>query len=99
MAPDLVLPIDDSTRRIERRGDSHDHRRAIGRPGELILACPLNKHRASTSASKQCGVERDIIGAIVPVATCTILVDHLNVSGGNAHDLSDLAAQEMAALR
>src|SRR5450631_4396984 len=48
---------------------------------KLILTCPLDLHWTCISASKQCGIERDVVGAIVPVATRTVLMDHLDVGG------------------
>ena len=55
---------------------SHRHRRAVGLPGELVVAHPLHAHRAARhGARQQRGVERDVVGAVVAVAARALDVD------------------------
>ena len=79
---------------IERRRDPHDHRRATRRPRKFVLARPLDKYRARAGASKQCGVECDVVGTIVPITSRTVLVDHLDDTAHGRIGDDDAIAQD-----
>ena len=62
-------PIDDFTLRIQISLDLDRHRRPKRRIRHLALARPLHPHRpAAGGFGEQHGIERDIVGGVMPVA-------------------------------
>src|SRR5258706_13479389 len=77
VAPELVLPIDDIAPRVEYRPQAQGHGRTARSPRELVVAHPLDLHRAPACRSREQGrIERGIVGAVVPVAARSFHVPH-----------------------
>src|SRR6516165_12652937 len=69
IAPHLMAPIEDTFRAVNRARHGDNHGGTVRRPGELVLMRPLQPHRVSRHRSReQHGVERRVIGAVMPVA-------------------------------
>ena len=99
MAPELVLPVYDAARSVDRGRDLHRHRRSARRPRELLFARPLQAHRPAAGARNQRRIERDVVGAVVAVAARAIAVDHVHVGGRHAERHRELVAQVVRSLR
>src|SRR2546421_12730815 len=76
VAPEAVLPIGDSTRRVERGAGLRHHCGSKGFPCELLLTHPLQPDRVpGDMACDQCRVGGSIIGAVVAVTAGAFHVD------------------------
>src|ERR1700737_3840741 len=74
-APYVVVPLDDCPRSVEAGAKMHAHGGAERRPAQLIGATPHAHHRNPRLPRQQCGVQRHVVGAIVPVATGALGMD------------------------
>ncbi len=99
VAPQLVLPVGDPA--VGDRGlGPHHHRRTVGLPLELVVAHPLQPHRAAGHrAREQRGVDRDVVGAVVAVAAGSFRMHAADRIGRHLQRLDQLAAQREDALR
>ena len=99
MAPQLVFPVDDPAAVVECRLHAERHRRAVGFPGEFVLAHPLQLDRAAAGGARdQGGVERDIVGAVVPVAARTLAMADRDAGFRHPQRLGQVATQREHAL-
>jgi hypothetical protein len=70
-----VAPADNLALRIEIGFDLDRHRRTERRMGHLVFARPLHADRpAAGSLRQQHGIERDVVGGVVPIAACALHV-------------------------
>ena len=96
----FVLPVGDVPVGVERCLDAHRHRRAIGLPGEFVVAHPLQPHRlVGHRARQQRRVQRDVVGAVLAVAAGAFHMDAADVLGRHLQRLDQLIAQRKHALR
>jgi hypothetical protein len=99
VAPDLVTPADDLALGVEIGLDLDRHRRAERRVRHLIGARPLHAHRPALDGSRQQDrVERDIVGAIMPIAAGALDVLHGDVLDRHSQYQRKVGAQEIDAL-
>ena len=85
---------------FERRLDAHRHRRAVGLPGEFVVAHPLQPHRpVGNRAGEQRRVERHVVGAVLAVAARAFDMDAADVLRRHLQRLDQFAAQREHALR
>ncbi len=98
-APNLRCPIGWPPCIIKVYFQVHQHRRPEGFVGEFFLPPPLQPDTAAGLVhGDYSGVEGDIIGAIVAIATRTAEVSGANGFDGQLQHFGDIAAQGMHAL-
>ena len=99
VAPDVVGPVDDLAVGSERCLDLHRHSRTEGRPGELVVPHPLqlDRHARNGTRDKRC-VQRDIVRAIVPVASGAGHMDDVDLGILHAQHLGQIAPQGIRTL-
>ena len=99
VAPYVELPFGDGSRRIEPRADRLDHRGTERLPRVLVFAHPLDAHRpAGHRAREQRGIRRDVVGAIVPIATGALHVDAVDALLRHPQHFGERVAQRIYAL-
>ena len=99
VAPYVVLPGGNVAGRIERGFRARHHRGSERLPRMLLVAHPLNAHRAAWNGSReQGGIRRDVVGPVVPVTTGAFHVDAVHLFIGQMQDLRDCRAQRVHAL-
>ena len=100
VAPHIVLPVDDVAGGIQSGGQPHRHRRAVGLPGELVVAHPLQLDGPFPGGARdQRRVERDIVGAVLAVAARAFAMTDDDVGGRERQRLREVRAQREHPLR
>src|SRR6185503_15326875 len=80
LAPDVEGPVDHAAAG-DGTLDLHGHGGAVGLPLELVVAHPLQPYRPPIDRTRQHGgVERDVVGAVVTIATGAFGVDAADVA-------------------
>ncbi len=93
-APDLDCPIGGARIGIEHRAQPDHHGRAHRRGRELVLACPLHPHGAvRRSHCDERGIERSVIGRVVPVAAGALPVQDRDLRGIDVQCMREPFAQ------
>ncbi len=94
VAPDVIGPVGDLAVGSERCLDLHRHSRTERRPGELVVPHPLqlDRHARNGTRDKRC-VQRDIVRAIVPVASGAGHMDDVDLAILHAQHLGQIAPQ------
>jgi hypothetical protein len=74
-----VPPIDHLAYLVALRLQANCHRRTAGRVLELVAACPLHTDWLTWSGHcNESGIERDVVGTVMPVATGSLNVHDRN---------------------
>ena len=99
ITPQLVPPVHDVVVRAQAGAQLHAHRRAERLPHELVVAHPLHSDRpAWERAGEQRGIERDVVCAVVAIASGTFQVDADDARGCQPKSACNVAAQSKHAL-
>ena len=81
---------------VEVGRELHPHRGAVGLPGVLVLARPLEEHRAVRDRAGDEGrFERGVVGAVVPVAAGAGRVRHLHRFEAEVEGLRDRGSERV----
>ena len=76
----LVPPAQDGAGGVQLGAAGHDHRGPERLPAILVLTGPPDQHRALRHGQgEQGGVQRHVVGAVMPVASGPVDVDHPDV--------------------
>ena len=99
VAPDAVTPRDNVVLSIKIGLDLDRHCRAERRMRHFICARPLNANwPAARRARQQNGIERNIIGCVMAVATGAFHVLDRNILDRQSQHQREISAQEIDAL-
>ena len=58
----------------------------------------MNADRRTDSASKECGIGRDIVSAIAAIATGSFHANHDDLGGIDSHQLREVCTEDMGVL-
>ena len=98
-APEIVPPVDDAASGVERSAHLYHHARSERLPREFVVAHPLHAYRRTVHGAREDdGIERGIVGAVVPIATGTVCVPHHDVARRDLQYLRELVAQRINGL-
>ena len=95
----VVAPGDDLAALVEIRLDLDELRRAHGRPGQLVLARPLQAHRTARGRAREQGsLQGHVVGAVLAVAAGALGVLHHDAFGRQREHERQVGAQVVYAL-
>ena len=82
ITPAVVAPVCDTARFVEARTEANGHGRAVWLPGMFILAHPFQRDGSpGYGARQQRGVQRSIVGAVMPIAACAFHMNDVDIGG------------------
>ena len=96
--PDVMLPGHHVALGIQPAAQLCYHRRGFRFPDELLLAAPLHPHRPPNCLRQDDRVGCHVVGAVLPVAACSLYVDQMHIVYGQVEQLCQCAAQGIGSL-
>jgi len=96
VAPDAVAPADNLALRIEIGFDLDCHRRTERRMGHFVFARPLHADRpAAGRLRQQHGIERHVVGGVVPIAAGALHMLDRDVLEGQFENEREIGAEKI----